>query len=79
MTAYTSLPVVPSTAMTDLHVMARDTADETFDPAELISGAGALPEAPMAMPAQKIEQPQGRMRRMFSTLILQPARAPGRG
>lgn len=48
-------------------------------PEALIAGPCALPQAPLAMPHQVIEQPQSLVRRVLTGLHLQAAPSTGTG
>jgi hypothetical protein len=59
-----------------LSALASETA---LSPDALISGPGALPVAPLAMPHQVIEQERGLIRRLLCGLHLQAAPNAGIG
>lgn len=60
-------------------VAARQTATRALSPEALLAGPGALPDAPMAMPAQTLEHPQGLLRRMIAALLPERFAAPSAG
>ncbi len=61
---------------TDTFALRDVRSDEFMQPAELISGPCALPDAPLAMPRQQLEREMSIARRLASVLRLQIRRLP---
>lgn len=59
--------------MTALHSSVADT----LSPADLIAGPCALPDAPLAMPRQRIETGPGLLRRILNAFLPRPPAPKG--